>query len=84
MSAIILYLWDIVLRDVTKEVTATSMWSKLKSLYMTKLLAHRQFFKQQLNSFKMLESKTIKKQLTKFNKILNHLENIEDENKALV
>ena len=45
-SAIVLCLGDKVLRDVAKEPTATSMWSKLESLYMTKSLPHRQFLKQ--------------------------------------
>ena len=76
-SAIVLCLGDKVLRDVAKEPTATSMWSKLESLYMTKSLAHRQFLKQQLYSFKMVESKTIMEQLMEFNKILDDLENIE-------
>jgi len=40
-SAIVLCLGDKVLRDVAKEPTATSMWSKLESLYMTKSLVHR-------------------------------------------
>jgi len=66
-----------VLREVAKEPTAASMWSKLESLYMTKFVAHRQFLKQQLNSFKMVESKAIMEQLTEFNKIVGDLENIE-------
>jgi hypothetical protein len=40
-NAIVLCLSDKVLRDVPKEPTAASMWSKLESLYMTKSLAHR-------------------------------------------
>jgi len=40
-SAIVLCLRDKVLRDVTKEPTTTSMWSKLESFYITKSLAHR-------------------------------------------
>jgi len=87
-SAIVLCLGDKVLRDVAKEPTAASMWSKLESLYMTKSLAHRQFLKQQLYSFKMVESKTVTEQLTEFNKILDDLENIEvkleDEDKAIL
>ena len=83
-SAIVLCLRDKVLRDVAKEPIAASMWSKLDSLYMTKSLAHRQFLKQQLYTFKMVESKTV----TEFNKILNDLENIEvqleDEDKAIL
>jgi exonuclease VII small subunit len=55
---------------------------------MTKSLAHRQFLKQQLYSFKMVQSKAIMEQLTEFNKILDDLENIEvqleDEYKAIL
>jgi len=91
-SVIVLCLGDKVLREVAKEPTAASMWSKLESLYMTKSLTHRQFLKQQLYSFKMVESKAIMKQLTEqlteFNKILDDLENIEvqleDEDKAIL
>jgi len=62
-SAIVLCLGDKLLRDVEKEPTATSMWLKLESLYMTKSLTHRQFLKQQLYSFKMVEAKAIMEQL---------------------
>jgi len=74
-SAIVLCLGvclgDKVLREVAKEPTAVSMWSKLESLYMTKSLAHQQFLKQQLYPFKMVESKAIMEQLVEFNKILD-------------
>jgi len=86
--AIILCLGDKVLWDVTKEPTATSTWSKLESLYMTKSLAHRKFLKQKLYSFKMVESKTIMELLTEFKKILDDLENVEvhleDEDKVIL
>jgi len=88
MSAIVLCLEDKVLKDVTKEHIVASMLSKLDSLYMTKSLAHRKFLKQQLYSFKMVESKAIMKQLTEFNKILDDFENIEvhleDEDKVIL
>jgi len=87
-SVIVLCLGDKVLREVPKEPNAASMWSKLESLYMTKSLPHRQFLKQQLYSFKMVESKATMEQLTEFNKILDDLENIEvqleDEDKAIL
>jgi len=76
-SVIVLCLGDNVLREVVKEPTTTSMWSKFEYLYMTKSLAHRQFLKQQPYSFKMVESKAIMEQLTEFNKILDDLKNIE-------
>jgi len=63
-GVIVLCLRDKVLRDVAKEPTTASMRSKLESLYMTKSLAHMQFLKQQLYSFKMVESKGIMEQLT--------------------
>lgn len=47
-SDIVLCLRDKILRDVTREATATSMWAKSKSLYMMKSLAHRKLLKQQL------------------------------------
>jgi len=78
-SAIVLCLGNKVLRDVAKEPTTTSMWSKFEYLYMTKSLAHRQFLKQQLHSFKMVKSKAIMEQLTELNKILDDLENIVSE-----
>jgi len=55
---------------------------------MTKCLAHRQFLKQQLYSFNKVDTKVIMEQLTKFNKILDDLENIEvhlkDEDKDIL
>jgi len=87
-SVIVLCLGDKVFREVAKEPTTASIWSKLESLYMTKSLAHRQFLKQQLYSFKMVESKAIMEHLTEFNKILDDLVNIEvhleDEDKAIL
>lgn len=88
MSAIVLCLSDKVLRNVAKEKTAASMWAKLESFYMTKSLPRRQFLKQQLYSFKIVESKPVTEQLGEFNKILDDLENIEvkleDEDKAIL
>ncbi|KAK2397311.1 alpha carbonic anhydrase [Trifolium repens] len=87
LSAIILCLGDRVSREVAKETTAAAMWAKLDSLYMTKSLAHRQFMKQRLYFFRMVETKPITEQLAEFNKILDDLANIdvtlEDGDKAL-
>jgi len=87
-SAIVLCLRDKVLRDVTGEATTSLMWAKLDSLYMTKSLAHRKLLKQQLYTFKIVESKSITEQLAEFNKILDDLVNIEvnmeDEDKAFL
>jgi hypothetical protein len=75
-SAIILCLENKVLREVAKDTTAASMWAKLESFYMTKSLAHWQVLKQQLYSFKMVESMAIIEPLVEFNKIIGDLENI--------
>jgi len=83
-SVIVLCLRDNVLREAAKEPTATSMWSKLESLYMTKSLTHRQFIKQQLYSFKMVESKASMEKPAEFNIILDDLENIEDAGALVV
>lgn len=40
-NAIILFLRDKFLREVSKEKNATYMWEKLELLYITKCLAHR-------------------------------------------
>ena len=74
-SAIVLCLGDKIWREVAKEPTAASMWSKFEYLYMTKSLAHRQVRKQQLYSFKIVESKAIMEQLVELNKIIGDLEN---------
>jgi hypothetical protein len=76
-NAIVLCLGNKVSREVAKDTTATSMWSKFEYLYMTKSLAHRQFLKQQLYSFKMVKSKVIMELLVEFNKIIGDLQNIE-------
>lgn len=85
---IILCLGDKAFWEVAKERTATAMRTKLESLYMTKSLANRLCLKQQLYSFRMIESRSIVEQLKDFNKILDDLENIEvnleDEDKVLM
>ena len=53
------------------KATEVVMKARFKLLYMTKLLTHKQFLKQKLDSFRIVESKTITYQLTKFNKIPN-------------
>jgi len=72
-----LCLEDKVLRDVAQEPTAVSMWSKFEYLYIAKSLAHRQFPKHKLYSFKMVESKASMEQIEEFNKTLDDLEIIE-------
>src|SRR3954466_14904633 len=76
-SAILLSLGDMVLRQVSKETTASGLWVKLESLYMTKLLVNRLYLKQALYSFKMVEDKVLAEQLDMFNKLILDLENID-------
>ncbi|KAK2410739.1 alpha carbonic anhydrase [Trifolium repens] len=87
VSCITMCLADKVLREVAKETNDAGMWAKLESLYMTKSVAHKQFLKQKLYFYRMVESKSITEQLTEFNKIIDDLANIdvklEDEDKAL-
>ncbi|KAK2458211.1 alpha carbonic anhydrase [Trifolium repens] len=87
VSCITLCLGDKVLREVARETNAAGMWAKLESLYMTKSVAHKQFLKQKLYFYRMVESKSITEQLAEFNKIIDDLANIdvklEDEDKAL-
>ena len=58
-SAIVLCLGYKALREVAKERIAVGVWTRLETLYMTKSVAHRLCLKQQLYSFKMVESRTI-------------------------
>ncbi|GJS37999.1 hypothetical protein Tco_0536381 [Tanacetum coccineum] len=52
-SILILCLGDRVLREVTKETSATGIWMKLTSLYMTKSLANKLYLKKKLESLTM-------------------------------
>ncbi|KAK2437928.1 alpha carbonic anhydrase [Trifolium repens] len=87
VSVITLCLRDKVLREVARETNVVAMWPKIESFYMTKTMAHKQFLKQKLYLYRMVESKSITKQLAEFNKIIDYLANIdvnlEDEGKAL-
>lgn len=87
-SLLILNLTDKVLQEVSKERTASGVWLKLESLYMTKSLANRLYMKQKLYSYKIVDDKSIGEQLDEFNKALDDLENIDvkmdDEDKAII
>ncbi|GKD24493.1 zinc finger, CCHC-type containing protein [Tanacetum coccineum] len=58
-SAVILYLGNKVMREVTEEMTATGVWSKLETLYMRKSLANKLYLKKKLYTFYMSAGRKI-------------------------
>ncbi|GJR06983.1 retrovirus-related pol polyprotein from transposon TNT 1-94 [Tanacetum coccineum] len=87
-SAVILYLGNKVLREVTGEMTTAGVWSKLETLYMTKSLANKLYLKKKLYTFYMPAGRKISNHIDEFNKIILDLANIEvkfeDEDLALL
>nr|GEU92531.1 retrovirus-related Pol polyprotein from transposon TNT 1-94 [Tanacetum cinerariifolium] len=87
-SIVIMCLGNKVLREVTRETTAAGVWSKLKTLYMTKSLANKLYMKNKLYTFYMSAGRKISKHIDEFNKIVLDLSNIEvkvkDEDLALL
>ncbi|GKD65013.1 retrovirus-related pol polyprotein from transposon TNT 1-94 [Tanacetum coccineum] len=87
-STLILCLGDRVLWEVTKETTATGIWTKLTSLYMTKSLAHRLYLRKKLYTYYMSPGTKLGDHIDEFNKLILDLENIdieiEDEDQALM
>ncbi|GJX05355.1 hypothetical protein Tco_0191271 [Tanacetum coccineum] len=85
---VILCLGNKVLREVTGETTAAGVWSKLKTLYMTKSLANKLYLKKKLYTFYMPAGRKISEHIDEFNKIVLDLANIkvkfEDEDLALL
>ncbi|GJW87534.1 retrovirus-related pol polyprotein from transposon TNT 1-94 [Tanacetum coccineum] len=77
-----------VLREVTEETTAAGVWTKLKTLYMTKSLANKLYLKKKLYTFYMPAGRKISEHIDEFNKIVLDLANIkvkfEDEDLALL
>lgn len=88
LSVIQLCLSREVLREVIKEKSAESMWTKLESLYMTKSLANKLRLKERLFTLRMSEGTPIQTHLNEFNSITVDLENldvtIDDEDKAVL
>ncbi|GJZ92742.1 retrovirus-related pol polyprotein from transposon TNT 1-94 [Tanacetum coccineum] len=76
-NAMILCLGNKVLREVTGETTATGVWSKLETLYMTKSLANKLYLKKKLYTFYMPTGRKIFEHIDEFNKIVLDLANIE-------
>lgn len=88
LTSIQLCLSNEVLREVVHEKTATDLWQKLETLYLTKTLANRLHLKQRLFMLRMSEGTSIKSHVDVFNSILMDLENldikVEDEDQALL
>ncbi|GJS02340.1 retrovirus-related pol polyprotein from transposon TNT 1-94 [Tanacetum coccineum] len=76
------------MREVTGEMTATGVWSKLETLYMRKSLANKLYLKKKLYTFYMSAGRKISEHIDEFNKIVLDLANIEvkfkDEDLALL
>ncbi|GKB34754.1 retrovirus-related pol polyprotein from transposon TNT 1-94 [Tanacetum coccineum] len=77
-----------VLREVTGKTTAAGVWSKLKTLYMTKSMSNKLYLKKKLYTFYMPAGRKIFEHIDEFNKIVLDLANIEvkfkDEDLALL
>lgn len=87
-STIILHLSNEVLREVSKEKTASGLWEKLEELFLKKSLAKRLYMKRNLYMFSMKDGTTLKDHVDEFNKLILDLENVnivlEDEDRALI
>ena len=69
-NAILLSLEDEVLKDVSEETIAITLWSKLEYLYMKTSLANKSYTKKRLYTIHMDESKEMRKQINNFNKVI--------------
>lgn len=78
-NLLILHLFDNVLRQVDDENIAAKIWLKLKSIYVTKSLTNKTYFKEQLFGFKMDPNKSLDDNLDEFKKIIVSLANIEEK-----
>ena len=77
LSAIQLYLFNKVLREVGKESTTTGIWDKLESLYMAKSVTNRLLLKGRLYDLRLEESGSLKAHLDEFITIVMDLHNID-------
>lgn len=66
-SAVQLFLFDLILREVAKETIAARLWTKLESLYMTKSLINQLYLKLGLYTLQIKEGMHIKDHLDEFN-----------------
>ena len=87
-SSLILGLGDKVLREVKKETTASGIWGKLETLYMSKAVPNRIHLKQKFFGFKMDERKSLVDNMDEFKKLFQDLESMSiemnDEDQAVI
>ena len=87
-ATINLCLSDEVLYNVMNETMTAGLWCKLKSLYMTKSLSNKLFWKKQLYRLLMKEGTLILHHLNSFNRIMSDLlaldVKLEEEDKAIL
>ncbi|GJV21473.1 retrovirus-related pol polyprotein from transposon TNT 1-94 [Tanacetum coccineum] len=87
-NTLIIYLGYRVIWEVTKEITAGGIWTKLTSLYITKSLANRLYLKKKLYTYYMSPGTKPSDHIVKFNKLILDLANIdieiEDEDQTLI
>jgi len=70
-SMIQVCLADEVMYNVIDEETATRLWSRLETLYMTKSLSNKMYLKKQLYELCMKEGTTVLEHLNFFNKVIS-------------
>lgn len=76
-NMIMLHLGNKFLREVAAETTTATVWLKLESLYITKSLSNKVYFKGKLHGFKISEDHPISKSLDESNGLIIDLSNIE-------
>jgi len=74
---IMLCLADDIITEIADQDTATGLWLKLESLYMTKSLTNKLLLKQRLFGLRMQEGTPLRDHLDQLNIILLDLRNIE-------
>ena len=74
--------------NVMNEETATELWSRLETLYMTKSLSNKLYLKKQLYRLRMKEGIAVLEHLNFFNKVISELltvdVKIDEEDKVLI
>jgi len=68
-----LHLADEVMYNMMDEEIVMGLWSRLETLYMTKSLSNKLYFKKQLFGLHMKEGITVLKHLNFFNKVISKL-----------